>query len=623
MKNLAGKLAAVLAAAVMTVLAAGISVSADTEADTPKYTGWVSDKNGWQYLEDGVPYKGKPYKIDGVYYEFSEDGYCEGKYWGWLKKERCYWRGVPYTGWEELYTELNEYGYYDPIGSVYCINGYPMKGEVRRDGRRDGEIYRFDKNISSSNEKPYYYELDADCAPKISVDAEEILITVNSENYNSYEHIVGSPEKMERLKNGKWESCGNPSEYAVDDAEYVICGTDDNSPDSATMTFYPKRYMGGNMPAGFYRIIIPYVGGYSNEKKEVYAIFEAVPPIEVSMPEEPYLADDAGNTEMSILVKTYSEKKALQPEALADSLKLELMKKTVSGWESCKINGYSTGYTDNENELKIDVKFTADAEYYKAVLNFGGKDYSITFRTVTPTLTTWLEEYSLKSDDIAVSFTVYNELDDPVKIRTDLIYLYKKENGKWTAVQDKTELYPAEVTPQYTTLNAYYKTALTFDLSDLYDTSKLEAGNYAVFVGGVGYAEFRLTDKEPKSDKLLFESLKAEDIKEIQLIWHSASLKDLKSSFTKGKYFDRSLDHLRQLKFKRAYEQYSPEFDNFSLDVVVRLNGGKKMTLKFYDPDAAIYNGGTVYTCNWQIYYALKELLFEVNGKTNDPLYRS
>lgn len=616
MKNFASKLTAVLAAAVMTVSAAVVSVSADNETDTPKYTGWVSDKNGWQYLEDGVPYKGKPYKIDGIYYDFSENGYCEGKYWGWSKTGRLYRRGVPYTGFEETYEDE----YIGHAGLAYCINGYPVTGKFQYE---DG-VYYFNEYGVRPNDEPSLSELIAICDKKVSVNAEEISVTVKtSDCYNEYEHIVGSPQKMERWGKGKWESCGKPSEYSVDGAEYVICGTDDSLPDSVTMTFYPKRYMGGNMPAGFYRISIPYVGGYSNEKKEVYAIFEAVPPIEVSMPEEAYLADDAGNTEISILVKTYSEKKALQPEALAASLKLELMKKTVSGWESCKINGYSAGYTDNANELKIDVKFTADAEYYKAVLNFGGKDYSIAFHTTTFTLTSWLEEYSLKSDDIAVSFTVYNEFDNPVKIRTDLIYLYKKENGKWTAVQNKTERYPAEVTPQYTTLNAYYKTALTFDLSDLYDTSKLEAGSYAVFVGGVGYAEFRLTDKEPKSDKLPFEGLKAEDIKEIRLIWHSASLKDVTASFTKGEYFDRSLDHLRQLKFKRAYEQYSAEFEDFSLDVIVRLNGGKKMTLKFYDPDAAIYNGGTVYTCNWQIYYALKELLFEVNDKTNDPLYRS
>lgn len=614
MKNLVSKLTAVLAATVMTVSAAGMAVSADTETDTPKYTGWVSDKNGWQYLSEGVPYKNKPYKIDGIYYDFSENGYCEEKYSGWSKSGRYYRRGVPYTGWEELYSEPDG----DYMGNTYCINGYPVPGKLQI----EDEVYYFSEQGITFYAEPSPSELIAVCDEKVSVSAEKISVTVKtSKHYDEYEYIVDVPEKMERWEKGKWESCGKPSEYAVDDAEYVIGGTDGSLSDSATMTFYPKRYMGGNMPAGFYRIIIPYVGGYSNEKKELYAIFEAVPQIEVSMPEEPYLADDAGNTEISILVTTYSEKKALQPESLAGSLKLELMKKTLSGWESCKINGYSAGYTDNENELKIDAEFTADAEYYKAVLNFGGKDYSIAFRTVTPECTPWLEEYSLKSDDIAVSFTVYNEFDDPVRIRTDLIYLYKKENGKWTAVHGKAGRYPAEVTPQYTTLYAYYRTALTFDLSDLYDTSKLEAGNYSVFVGGVGYAEFRLTDKEPKFDKLPFAGLKAEDIKEIQLIRHATSI-NTKSSFTKGEYFDRSLDYLRQLKFERAYEQYSVEFDYFYLDVIVRLNGGKKMTLRFYDPDAAIYNGGTVYKCNWQPYYALKELLFEVNDKKNDPDYR-
>lgn len=648
---------AVLATAAVTFSAVGIYVSAGSEnapaeppaAEALKYTGWSLGEKGWQYLDNGVPYKGKPYKIDGVWYDFSDKGYCTGEYWGWSKTERYYRRGVPYTGEEELY-ELNDHGYYDPLGDVYCINGYPMKGGVRI----KDEVHYFDKNVIDPNEGSIIKALAASCVggtyyanaeeaaveldeyythedypevspERISADAEEIEVTVIVA-YSSGDYIVSSPEKMERLENGEWKSCGNPSEYVADDIERVVTKTYDSLPYYTTVTFYPKRYMGGNMPAGFYRILIPcrQKDEHSETKEYVCAVFEAVPPIEASVSEEPYLADNNGKTEISFTVSINSAKKSLQPEALADSLKLELMKKTVSGWEYCKVDGYSADCTDNENKIKVNAEFTAEAGYYKAVLNVGGKDYSVPFRTVYISAVPWLDEYSLKSSDTTVIFTLHNQLDETAKICTDLTDLYKKENGKWTDMHGKAARYGrGEKDLSYIFLNAYEKTSLCFDLSELYDTSKLEAGDYAVFIGGVGYAEFKLTDEEPKSDDFPFIDIKDEDVKEIKFLYreygrdYDNDENKVRASFKNGSCFERSLDYLRYMKFEKVYQYYINDDElNDWLEVTVRLNGGRKKTLLFLENKAVIYNGNEskVYKCSKNTYSALYDFLLEANG---------
>lgn len=622
MKKFAQRFTAVLLAAVMTVSALGISVSAKTEnnsaetsaadaqTETPKYTGWEPCETGWLYLKDGVPYVSKYYKdslrIDGIHYHFSMYGVCIGKYTGWSESGKRYYKdGLLYTGW------LNKN---DGTKQYYCLDGYPVTGDFQI----GDTVYSFDKNgIYKGKSSPAL--LTASCAEKVSADAEKILIKVTHNGGSSNEYLVGNPEKMERWENGKWKRCGKSAQYAVDDIGMIIDGTDDCSPNSAAVAFYPNRYMGGDMPTGYYRIAVTYGenGNYSKTKKDVYAIFEAVPAVEVKPSREVFLTNGRNDTTVSIIATSNSKKESLKPEALAGSLKLEIMKKTDSGWEPYEDNGYSAGYTDSENKLEIAAEFSAEAGYYKAMINLGGNDYSVPFRVISIEPIPWLDEYSLKSDDIAVSFTLYNRYEDTVKIGTDLINLVKKENGQWTDMQDRAARFGCiEIEPAYTALEAEHKTALTFNLSDLYDTSKLAAGDYAVWIDGAGYAEFRLTDKEPKSGEFPFAGIKAADVKEIQLIMHECGGDhEIKVSFKKGEYFDRTLNHLRQLKFEKSYEKYSNDKAGFGgFDVVVRLNDGKKKTLSYCDSDAVIYNGRKVYKCNWQVYYALNDFLIEASG---------
>jgi len=636
MKKLAKQLTVIFSAAVMTVLSAGILVSAagnapaetaptDTsQTETPKYTGWEPCETGWLYLRDGVPITSDSYRIDGVYYRFSVPGTCIGTVTGWSGK-RYYKDGLPHTGWVE-----------DNAGKQYCLDGYPVTGDFQI----GDTVYSFDrKGIYTGESTPAL--LTASCAESVSADAEKIPITVKyNDGNNNIMYGIGEPAKMEHWENGKWKRCGKSSQYAVDDIMHELGGLGDCSVNSAEVMFYPNRYMGGDMPDGYYRIAVPCgeSENYSKTKKDVYAVFEAVPSVEVKPSKEVFLTNGRNDTTVSIIATVNSKKETLKPETLASSLKLEIMKKTVLGWEPCEDNGYSAGYTDSENELEIAVEFPAEAGYYKAMINLGGKDYSVPFRVTSIAPIPWLDEYSLKSDDIAVSFTLYNRYEDTVKIGTDLISLVKKENGQWTDMQDSAARFGCiETEPAYTDLDADQKTALTFDLSDLYDTSKLTAGDYAVWIDGAGYAEFRLTDEEPNASSLPFAGLITSDIKEIQLKFSNISMdvttvirggngkitntigKENEYGITKAtaivkndEQLERVIDYLRQFELGEAYTK-KDTYCGGTVRVIVRYKNNTKKTLDFTYVELATYNGKRKYYCSDRLYYAVDDLIKETN----------
>lgn len=629
MKNFLRLLTAIFTAAVMTVSAAGTvfaltdTASADENA-APKYTGWVSDENGWQYLSEGIPCTSGSLRIDGVYYRFSLNGYCIGTVTGWSGK-RYYRGGLPHTGWLG-----------DGKDRQYCLNGYPVTGDFQI----EDTVYSFDrKGIYTGESEPAV--MTASCAEAVSVDAEKISIIVKH-NGGSREYLVGNPEKMERWENGKWKRCGKSSKYAVDDIGMIIDGTDDCSPNSAAVAFYPNRYMGGDMPAGYYRIAVPCgeSNNYSKTKKDVYAVFKAVPAVKAEMSEQIYIADSAKNTAIGITANINSEKDTLKAEKIINSIKLEVQEKTVSGWETCENFGYAAGYPDKENKIEISGEFfpgTGQAGYYRAVLNAGGKDYITHFRIDNIWATPWLDEYSLKSDDITVSFNVRNRYEKPVNICDDLLRLFKKENGEWTDMWDTAGRFDCvEIDPSYTALEKG-RTTMNFDLSKYYDTSKLTEGDYAVLIDGIGYAGFRLADDEPSVKELPFKDLKSEDIKEIQLIYVNSSM-DVKTVLRGGsgkitntvseedqygstkatavvkddKQLERVIDYLRQFRLGEAYTK-KDTYCGGTVSVVVRYKNNTKKTLDFTYSEIATYNGRSKYNCDEMLYLAADDIIEETN----------
>ncbi|MDE7279962.1 MAG: hypothetical protein K2N26_09595, partial [Oscillospiraceae bacterium] len=275
--------------------------------------------------------------------------------------------------------------------------------------------------------------------------------------------------------------------------------------------------------------------------------------------------------------------------------------------------------------------------YYRTLMTVGRKTYTAPFRVDNIRATPWLDEYSLKSGDITVSFTVCNKYDKPVKICTDLLHLFKKENGKWKDMWDAAGHYTCvETVPSYTTLEHGY-TTLSFDLSEYYDTSKLTEGDYAVLIDGVGYAEFKLTDKEPNTSELPFASLKADDIKEIQLRFLNVSMdvttvirggsgkitntvsEEDKYGVTKAtavvkndKQLEMIIDYLRQFKLGEAYTK-KDTYCGGTVSVIVRYKNNTKKTLDFTYSEFVTYNGKSKYNCGETLYFIADDIIEETN----------
>lgn len=607
MKKFTKQLSAILTAAVMTVSAAGMSVSAKT--DTEKYTGWVSSENGWQYMSNGSPYKEKSREVDGVVYDFSMNGYCIGKYTGWRSEsgiKRRYSEGLPYTGWTKSKDGSRK----------YFLDGYAVTGDFQIGNK----VYSFGSDgVYTGNVRSL--TLTAECESRVSTDTEKISVTLKNLDGRHYEYGVLS--QMERWEKGKWVSCFK--EYKDKNGAVLafpaigISLTKKGETD--TLDFNPQTYTNFTFTEGYYRIPIG-SAIYSSPKREnyeVYAMFQAVPPVELKISEEIYLSDNFHDTTISIIADINSQKDTLKAETAMYGATIEIQKKTAAGWEDCENHDCAVGYTDNENKLEIDSAFLAEAGYYRAVVTVDGEKYITPFRVDSLTATPWLEEYSLKNGNITVSFTVHNKYCKPVKIRTDLFTLYKRENGKWEHISEaQIGITCLGEIPEYTTLESGQRTALSFNLTSYYDTSKLKAGTYAVFISGAGFTEFRLTDKEQKADEFPFTKIEASDIKEIQLIYYECGSGEIvyKSSFVGGEKLSRCTNYLRQLKFEKVIENYSNNSeggDNF--EIVVRLKNGRKKTLFFCENSAVIYNGGKVYKCGEYAYSALYDFLIENSYK--------
>ena len=246
MKNLANKLAAVLAAAVMTVSAAGISVCAFDPPEEGTYIGWEHSPNGWTYtfaeFDDG-PYR----KIDGVMYDFdpSDNYVCSGKHSGWtdyngIKKYRYYHDGLPYTGWTKTKSGKRK----------YFLDGFPVKGDFQIGDK----LYSFGKDgVYTGKSKKLI--LTAKCDEKISADADNITLTVTANDPDGGSYSAGEPYKMERWEeNGRWVDYqglaasldGEKSGYEISDIALGLAGREGGCErNSAETEFYTLKYYAG------------------------------------------------------------------------------------------------------------------------------------------------------------------------------------------------------------------------------------------------------------------------------------------------------------------------------------------------------------------------------------------
>lgn len=622
MKKTIARLSAVLAAILLYVSSIGVEAFASVDALT-KYSGWVNCGDGWKYMSKGE-YLVKDTIINGVLCTFSSDGCYLGGKNGWVNeksRKRYYSEGEPFTGWVT-----------DNDGTIkYCLDGCCVKGKFPI----GDELFSFDgKGV-------YKYEsskLDifAVCED-VPTDSKKISLTVMQGNDNG-DYFIAAPYKLERWENGKWADCiGRAVKYETDDTAVEISVQDDNGSvqNGTSVVFYPTRYIGGSLTEGYYRLSMR---GFDNsadnrEFYDVYAVFEAVPPVEAEMSEELYTGDSSGNITVSMLVKINSQREEYKMDKISNKIAVDLEYKTENGWQLCEDFGYSySGSVKDDSEIEIFCFMPFRAGYYRATAYLGNKKYIKTFRVEKYPIEPWLDEYSLNSGDITVSFSLFNRNANPVVFGKDPAKLYKKENGEWKPVQAAANI---RSTGEKDTVKQYQRAAIDFRLSDYYDVSKLEAGNYAVRIEGIGLAEFKLTDSAPSVKDMPFINLKTDDIKEIQLIRgyadtfekavirsgsgkaertesaDSDGFKEIKVIAQSDEYLEKIAEHLKQFKFKGVCKN-TDDYAGGSFEAVVRYKNNTKKTLRFDNNTEVVYNGKTRFSCDTYTYSELNDYITEL-----------
>lgn len=589
MRNFKRQITAILTAAVMTFSAAAGTVYAQDEQqeEAPKYTGWVTSGEYWQYIVDGEPYSGS-LKIDDVLCNFSLKGCYTGTYSGW-KNNRCYKDGLPYTGWSET-----------KDGRKYCLDGYAVTGEFPV----NGEIYTFSgKGICKESRTPV---VSVTCGERVCTDTEKIKITL--ENLDGKSHEFKIAKSFEYFKDGEWVSCKSTNSYVPLGKGISQKG------EKLTFEADVSEYSRNKFNVGFYRL--PIISG----EETYYAVFEVVSPIELKSRKDEYVfannvKTSGGTVKLDMIIN--SDKKDMQAESIANNISVKLEKQSENGWSEI-VNDipWEIGYTDNGNRLEIAPELSPEEGYYRVTATVGKKNYTDTFRVRNHIATAWLDEYDLNSKNLTISFTVMNCGGEPIKICTFPYGLYQKNpDGTWRA--SDVEGAAVEISESaYTTLNGGKSTTVNFDISNYYNMSELKAGEYAVDIGGIGRAEFTLTDK-PAEKNLPFKDIKAEDIKEIQIvdshiyitetvnIKHGNSVpsitdetdendwRKITSDVKSTEYIELIAGYLRQfeLKDKKAFEVYmGGEFY-----ITVTLKDGTKTTVEFDSYNVATYNGKMYY----------------------------
>lgn len=635
MKKITKQLTAILTAAIMTVSLAGTAyadetpteaetATADTEAATvsteaAKYTGWKLENGSWYYFADGEMQTSQRLKIDGVMHSFSERGTYMGKYSGSATengKSRYYSDGLPIDGWIEVNNEKR-----------YCLDGYSVNGEFSVDGM----LYKFNgKGVYTGSSR--IPEVSATCGERVCTDAEKLTFTI--ENLDGKSHEFKIAQSFEYFKDGEWANCKNGT------VKYQSLKNGlSKKGEKLSFEVNTREYSKNKFNVGFYRLPI------KCGTETYYAVFEAVSPIELKSRKDEYVfannvKTSGGTVRLDVVIN--SDKKDMRAENIAGNIGVKLEKENANGWaEVADDIPWEVGYTDSEKRIEIAPEFTPEEGYYRAVVTVGNKNYTDTFRVRNHMAKAWLDEYDLNSKDLTISFTVANCGEAPVKICTFPYGLYQKDtDGVWQP--SDIEGAAVEISKDaYTTLESGKKTAINFDLSDYYNMSELKAGEYAVDIGGIGLAEFTLTDK-PAEKNLPFKNLKAEDVKEIKIedahFWetYTAIIRpgNSKTEITDKKdeqgrimtavaqsdsYFDRTINYLQQFEIKNIYKNYET-YVGGTLFITVVYKDGTEILLSLETNDAVFYND-KIYHCGRYAAPALKDFVLELTGLTEDSYY--
>lgn len=613
MKNLTKRLTAFLAAAVMTVSATGISAFADNSTNESGLKNiWMKSEEGgyWQYLlSDGTAASRSPRKINGIVYDFSYPGTCLGKYSGMVKEKgvpRRYQDGLPYTGWTK-----------GKDGSrKYYLDGYSVAGDLPI-GKK---VYSFDKNgIYTESKKAV---LTAAVAGTITTDTDKLAVTISTTDKSGKEYAAGNPYKMERWEKGKWVDCkGNDEIYGINDVALLFSYGKSN-----TGTFYPQDYTGKNFTEGYYRIALSCWedGRYDATEQEVYAVFEVLPPVSVDLRGDYSIPDGTFDVKFTTDVIIYSEKLQEYYSQHTDEIGLNIMLNGKGGWKEVKFDDSETTillevYENGEpvKPMKIylqnAVPDVSEAGHYRSVVTVDGKEYKKDFLINKLHSESWLDEYYLKDDRLTAYFTLFNDTEKDMKIYPYVYDILEKKNDVWSWINkpDDAEFEPSG---EKIILKAGEKIALQYNIYENYDVSELKAGTYAAYIGGWGYAEFKLTNKKPDTSKMPYANLSLDNIKNVK-ITHEYWEKKISADFT-GNEARNIVSMLRQIVITGDdTEGFGNVEGGSELKVKITYGDGKTKTVTIIDAaDTVLEYNGEYFWCGRNPYRALNDLLIEKSG---------
>lgn len=481
MKNLTKRLTAFLAAAVMTLSAAGMTSYAEA-GPLPYLTGWECGYKGWYYFyEADKEVRGQDYEIDGVLYSFDKEGLCTGKKSGLVKingVQRRYIEGLPYTGWTKSKDGSRK----------YYLDGYTVTGDFQI-GKK---IYSFDKNGVCTGDKKAKFT--ADCGGKISSDTDMFSIKIRYNINDKSGFSACDPEVMERWENGKWVNCRDTaSEFVTDDCLATI-----KYSQSGIVHFRPQDYTGNKFTTGYYRLKMNVNGNV------FYTVFEVVPPIEIKMSEDRYLCTKS-YCEVEAEVIVNSEK--LKGQDFHPILSEHVYDDPYATWWDIDVFSHCSSVPIIEDESTSETKEeeTEGAEKlygdvdnfnytygnsYMAVLEIDGNEYSTIFRIEKLRTDT---KATLKNGDIIVTVNFNNTYYKPITIDTGTFKLYNTGGNNISGARI------SDSEPVYKTLDPGEKITIKYTLSDFYDISKLKENflqHYVFRIDGVGDADFWLEEED-------------------------------------------------------------------------------------------------------------------------------
>lgn len=475
MKRNTSKLAAIAAAAILTINAAPCITAAEY--------GWQEVNGSRKYFMENDEYAKGIVILDGIAHKFDSAGNYIGIYTGLATlggKTVFFDNGLLYRdGWLKI------------GGSTYYF--YPDGTAAKGIKQIDGETYYFTSTGALKKTTTPSFEVTADKQVIPSGQRETIRFTVTTDDIST-EAILGNigAGSLHSFKDGKWYKVKPDSGYSVTDIAYVLGKSSEygTSTDKVTLSFTPEAYK-LDLKTGLYRVEIPI---YTNGRTVIkYCEFNIIEPAQVTASQsEYYLAD---TNEISFNIKVNNTSRIYTTEAI----ELFFQNEASGEWE--RISPKDTAAVSSDSyEAQAGTSVTAKLDlgrYNKNKLKSGtyratiGTGLSCGFKLISPFECTAVQAETKSPRNRKITITIVNDTDRPVTFK-GYGTLYRLENNKFK----KVDLKKGKKLDTELTIPSMTKWNKSFVLTDYYSLSSLKKGSYCIQLkdnnGFVKYAYFDL-----------------------------------------------------------------------------------------------------------------------------------